>query len=457
MLRGSRYSDTVPINVAKKFAKKIFQNNKICKINFCIRETTRNSKKKLYHYIAIRKGDNIKVKSDRKKIQKGGDGDTFLNRSTLCNFMIDFVLDCAKSTDENVTLKIYDGKQIMVDDEDDIEVDTDVIKANVKETKKQNEENEEEEEYYIPGKYEKTYEKTCKYYTEELLQYETCKFYTNELPEETCKLFKVFDISYDSRGLINDTYFTLHNINLGTEAAGNYKQREALIYAIIQGLKMGMILLKTLYKNLNEIYIMRVSTKVESDHLVNYFYTYEKFRQGLSDIHMGLKLCDDNIHFYWYVYEDGTNTTLRKMGNGEYPLIIDSKVIDSKKPPFTSDSRVALLIKDHVIELILKKISYEKNISDEKKISDDDSVSFSHDILFQTVFKSYKIDIDLTSKKLTINLEFNDVFKNIVTSDDIIKSLLSRCENPTYNNVITTINDIPVKKSLLKLMRGLFS
>jgi len=70
-VKGSRYSDTVPINVAKKFAKKIFSNNNICKIDFCIRETTKNSKKKLYYYTAIKKGDNIKVKSDRKKKQKG--------------------------------------------------------------------------------------------------------------------------------------------------------------------------------------------------------------------------------------------------------------------------------------------------------------------------------------------------------------------------------------------------
>lgn len=74
---GGRFSDLYPIKAAYKVAEKLFLNNKLHKIDFCIQETTKNSKKKLYKYIAIKKKDKIKVKSNR-KIRGGGVNDNLL-------------------------------------------------------------------------------------------------------------------------------------------------------------------------------------------------------------------------------------------------------------------------------------------------------------------------------------------------------------------------------------------
>ncbi len=54
---GGRYKGSSPMMVAKKVAEKLCKN----KMMFSIRETTKDSKKKTYHYTAIRNKDRIKV------------------------------------------------------------------------------------------------------------------------------------------------------------------------------------------------------------------------------------------------------------------------------------------------------------------------------------------------------------------------------------------------------------
>jgi hypothetical protein len=59
---GGRHKGSTPMMVAKKVADKLCNENKMKnKIMFSIRETTKDSKKKTYHYTAIRKKDKLKV------------------------------------------------------------------------------------------------------------------------------------------------------------------------------------------------------------------------------------------------------------------------------------------------------------------------------------------------------------------------------------------------------------
>jgi hypothetical protein len=57
--RGRYVADT-PIDAAKKAAAKLFKNNKAKSLRFCIRETTKDSKKKLYYYKAYKADKNAK-------------------------------------------------------------------------------------------------------------------------------------------------------------------------------------------------------------------------------------------------------------------------------------------------------------------------------------------------------------------------------------------------------------
>lgn len=59
--------------VAKKVAKKLLDENKgRGRILFSIRETTKDSKKKTYCYVAMRDGDKVKVSVDKKNVKRGG-------------------------------------------------------------------------------------------------------------------------------------------------------------------------------------------------------------------------------------------------------------------------------------------------------------------------------------------------------------------------------------------------
>lgn len=70
---GGRFKSDTPITVARKIAEELFDKHpRTKKISFCIRETTKNSKKKLYYYTAdkLKKSDKINVY--RAKKHKGG-------------------------------------------------------------------------------------------------------------------------------------------------------------------------------------------------------------------------------------------------------------------------------------------------------------------------------------------------------------------------------------------------
>lgn len=71
---GGRYKGDKPIDVAKKLAQKLVKNKK--QVSFSIRETTKNSKKKTYHYVATKSKDKITVKANKKAAIRGG---TLLN------------------------------------------------------------------------------------------------------------------------------------------------------------------------------------------------------------------------------------------------------------------------------------------------------------------------------------------------------------------------------------------
>ena len=65
--KGGRYKSDTPISVANKVAQDLFDKHpRTKKLSFCIRETTKNSKKRLYYYIADKK------KVHRVKKHKGG-------------------------------------------------------------------------------------------------------------------------------------------------------------------------------------------------------------------------------------------------------------------------------------------------------------------------------------------------------------------------------------------------
>jgi hypothetical protein len=67
-ITGGRYKSEKPSLAAKKIAEKLFQNSKKKVISLCIRETTKNSKKKSYHYKAKKTKDSKSNKTKTKDI-----------------------------------------------------------------------------------------------------------------------------------------------------------------------------------------------------------------------------------------------------------------------------------------------------------------------------------------------------------------------------------------------------
>ena len=69
-VKGGKFKSNTPQESAKKAAKKLLENTN--KVTFCIRETTKDSKKKTYHYKATKKLLNkptVTVKNGVKKVQ----------------------------------------------------------------------------------------------------------------------------------------------------------------------------------------------------------------------------------------------------------------------------------------------------------------------------------------------------------------------------------------------------
>jgi hypothetical protein len=112
---GGRYKADTPIEAAKKAAAKLFKDTKSKSLTFCIRETTKDSRKKLYHYKATRtaKGDiQVSVNKNKKVISAykgggvGGDVRTIIQRLSESLKLIDLF---------NIFYDNFDNLQILFD------------------------------------------------------------------------------------------------------------------------------------------------------------------------------------------------------------------------------------------------------------------------------------------------------------------------------------------------------
>jgi hypothetical protein len=374
-VKGCRYSDIVPMNVAKKVAKNLFQNYKVSKIVFCIRETTKNSKKKQYHYIAIRKKDIIKVKSDNKTIRGGNGKEDIFNRRreariALCNYMVDYVLHCSNYYQEHID----EQRSISMN------IRNGILKEHI--------------DFEI--------------------------VYNENLDTTYCNLFKELYITCKKNE--NNINFTLVHIFLMEDEERKIERGGNLQYAIMQGLKMGIILL-TAQRNNNITYnLIRPNPQSPA---VSYLKNIEQFLEydgKFTTIH--LTKCIDNIHFYWNISRKN-NDDIKFVANGkDYPLIIYNK-----EPLFMPDSKVAILISDHVISLVFQIILNNIPLSSSKTISD---------VLVQAVFQSLQINI--LNDTLHIKMVYNEAFIKI----NIIEHVIDKFCNFYYKYQNKTIKKIRV-------------
>lgn len=472
-IKGGRYPEITPIKAAKKVAKKLFSKKKNSKIYFCIRETTKNSKKKLFNYIAIIKEYKIEVRTYNKKIQKGGfnitndifhlkDNDKYLK---IKQNNVDYTEDNSEATKFKASLSPNPETDIYL-------IYIDNISSQEKNALHYDTENKiytlttnghslfefelNERKIYnifsggsldvelinetVFDKRQEARVELCNYMVNFVLHcgdtlkekdggrieigisngkfIEGLNSYTKEiLQEEYKKLFNIFHIKcVKSNGNIK---FTLDYIFLMKDKNNNIEQGGNIMYSIIQGIKMGIILLTTTKYNFKK-YILYVDTPLPPT--ISYFKKTEGLRKALSNIEMTLEPCVDNKHYYWNFFGDTDANTLRFEGNGIYPLII------YKGHLFIAKSNIALSIANHVISLILKKIL-------------DDTLS-THDILVQTVFKS--LEIEINSNNLTITMTYNLAFMKIDIFDYVIMRLFIECKKPKYDK-ITTINNKDLK------------
>lgn len=68
---GGRYSGSSPLSVAKKVAELLLEKSNKNTVSFCLRETTRNSKKKLYNYVGYWKKGKVCVRVNKRKVRGG--------------------------------------------------------------------------------------------------------------------------------------------------------------------------------------------------------------------------------------------------------------------------------------------------------------------------------------------------------------------------------------------------
>jgi hypothetical protein len=372
-VKGGRYSDIVPMNVAKKVAKNLFQNYKVSKIVFCIRETTKNSKKKQYHYIAIRKKNNITVKSDSKTVRRGGNKNDIFNkrrdaRIALCNYMVDYVLYCSNYYQEHM-----DERQLI-----SMNIHNGVLNE------------------YIPNEI----------------------VYKKDLDTTYCNLFKELYITCIKKG--NNIIFTLVYIFLKEDKEGNIERGGNLQYAIMQGLKMGIILLTAQRDNNITYNLIRPNPVLPA---VSYLQNIEQFLDYNGKYTMmQLKICADNIHFYWNIKRENNDNTKFVANGKDYPLIIYNK-----EPLFMPDSKAAILISDHVISLVFEIYNIPSWSSETKS-----------DVLVQAVFQSLQINILIDT--LHIKMVYNEAFIKI----NIIEHVIDKFCNFHYKYQNKTIKKIRV-------------
>lgn len=87
--RGGRFSDYTPMLVAKRVAKILLRKNNNNTVSFCLRETTRYSKKTKYNYVANMKSNKIVVKTNNAIHQNkynGGTAFDYANTPEIYNY-----------------------------------------------------------------------------------------------------------------------------------------------------------------------------------------------------------------------------------------------------------------------------------------------------------------------------------------------------------------------------------
>lgn len=226
------------------------------------------------------------------------------------------------------------------------------------------------------------------------------------LGQDLCNFFSSFVVSFSKKNEDNNifNYFKLESIYLNEESEKDLPRGGGLMYAVFQGIKMGILLLTA--NNDNEQYNFSVSSPdFRTTH--NYMVNTEKLQYTSGTIY--ISKCQDNIHFCWIYRDKNNNKTIKEennnilRSNGKYPLIISRK-----EPIFTPGSATAKAIKDHVVFLIHKHIKGNQ-------------FNFLSDVLVQTVFD--KFNIIEKEAKFNIDFQYKQMFMRINILDDVINEL----------------------------------
>lgn len=241
------------------------------------------------------------------------------------------------------------------------------------------------------------------------------------LGEDLCEFFTTLDI-YTKKIRYNDgdveVKFVLREIFLKTEDLAGGR----LAYAIIQGIKMGIILLNAM--DINKKYIFAISTPLAP--MQSYLNKIENLKSlDSSGIYIGK--CQDDKHFYWKYNTDKLNyepeSISRFEGNGKFPLIIAGK-----EPIFAPGTATANAIKDHIISLIIKNMNNIK----------DTPFDFIDDLLVQTVFDKFIITNE--SNNLKIEFKYKQMFIRIDILNNVINELMQKHYGILISNRINSIN-----------------
>jgi hypothetical protein len=248
------------------------------------------------------------------------------------------------------------------------------------------------------------------------------------LGNELCEFFKTLIIYIQKFENSDEVTFVLKYIFLKKEIVGG-----RLAYAIIQGIKMGIILLKAM--DIEKKYIFGIDKPLYP--MKTYLETIEKLNV-LGSPHIYIEKCEDEQHFYWKHTTDEANnlneSILRFKGNGKYPLIIAGK-----EPIFAPDSATANAIKDHIISLIIKNM----NLFNDTPF---DFLIDISDVLVQTVFDKFIITKE--SNNLKIEIKYKQMFIRIDILNNVINEISQTHFKILQQYSINSINCINCKTNL---------
>lgn len=249
--------------------------------------------------------------------------------------------------------------------------------------------------------------------------------YSIEDLEELCNPFDILRIKTQKHKYSDgdvEVKFILNEILLNRQ----YLNGDGLAYAIIQGIKMGIILLKAM--DINKKYIFGINTPLSP---MRMYLTNIENLELLNTAGIYIEKCEDEKHFYWkYIDEEANSSPESKSrfeGNGKFPLIIAGK-----EPIFAPGSATANAIKDHIISLIIKNMN---NINDTPY----DFLHHISDVLVQTVFD--KFIITKVSGNLKIEFKYKQMFIRIDILNNVISELMQKHYSILISNSIDRIND----------------